>query len=309
MTSASTHAAWTWAILVAGVVFTSASAILIRWTDAAPILTAFWRMVFAAALAWPIAAARRTASARRLVQTVPPVLSVRVVAAVIVSGLFLAAHFASWITAVTLTSVAHATVLVTMHPILVMGLAWIVERRRPSRRRWIATSVAVAGAVLLTRSGAVAGREPSAVGNLLAFVGAATFAAYLTIGSRVRRTVGSAVYSAAVYSVAAAGLLIPALAIREPLASPGAFDFVIFVALALVCTIMGHSVFNWALARIDARDVSATILLEPLVASLAAIPLFGEIPAPGTVIGGLVVIAALLVVVTEGRNREARVAG
>ncbi len=86
------------------------------------------------------------------------------------------------------------------------------------------------------------------MGDLLAFLGAVFISGYLILGRFIRRDVGTFTYTFWVYVYAALTLLLLVLINRQTLTGYPARDWLIFLALALVCTIMGHSVFNWALA-------------------------------------------------------------
>ncbi|NLX47136.1 MAG: EamA family transporter, partial [Euryarchaeota archaeon] len=71
-------------------------------------------------------------------------------------------------------------------------------------------------------------------------------------------------------------------------------ELLIFLALAVVCTIFGHTVYNWSLRYLPAPVISTSLLGEPILASLLALLLLGEIPA------WTVVLAAPLVLVGVG---------
>ncbi|PYQ50593.1 MAG: hypothetical protein DMF78_15355 [Acidobacteria bacterium] len=70
-----------------------------------------------------------------------------------------------------------------------------------------------------------------------------------------------------------------------------------FLALALVPTVLGHGLVNRSLRRIPAPTVGLFLLGEPLGASALAYAVFGEVPGPLTLAGGVLVLAALVVVV------------
>jgi len=59
-------------------------------------------------------------------------------------------------------------------------------------------------------------------------------------------------------------------------------------------TILGHSVFNWCLKYFSPSFVSASKLAEPVIASIIAIFLFGEIPGALQIVGGIIIIGGVL---------------
>lgn len=261
----------------------SISALLIRLAGDNAIALAAARMLFASLTAWVITLGGTKAQVAT---------NRRASLLVVLAGVALAAHFAFWTVAVRTTTVAHATVLVSMHPVVVAAGARLVFRERLSFVTSIGLALALLGAVLLALGGSSAGRAPVAAGNALAIAGAAALAVYLLAGRHVRQSVAPWRYSALVYSVAALTLL--------PFAAPSVIatgipqsDLWIAAALALVCTIGGHSLVSWALRDLPAVEVSAAILGEPVFATLLAIPLFGEVPTLLTAVGGVLVVVAL----------------
>lgn len=281
-------------IIVLAVFATSFSAILIRMSSAAPVVVAAWRMAIAAVMTAPFALARRRA--QRVAPRVPlwPTIG---------AGVLLALHFAAWNSSLSRTSVAHATVLVTMHPLVILVFELIDPSHRVSASKLGAVAVAIGGGVVLASGGSVSGRVPTAAGDALAVVGAFAVAGYMILGTRVRRTASTAQYTVRVYTIAALGLLIWTIVTGEVLVPLPARDFAIFATLALVCTLLGHSVFSWAFRYVPASDVSVSILLEPIFASIMAVFFFSELPGPRTLLGAAIVVASLVYIALLERPR------
>ena len=280
-------------IVYVAVLFTAFSSILIRLSNAPPLAIAAWRMIFATVMLLPFS--RRNGHAR---------IRVKTLALLTLSGVFLALHFATWITSLSYTSVVHSTVLVTTHPLIVLLGSAIFLGTRLKVPRLVATGVAIVGAVILAGGDAIGGREPTIVGDVLAFAGAVAVAAYLMIGSYVRRTVSAGRYNAIVHIVAAIVLIAFAATFDQRLAPYAPREFALFAALAFFCTILGHSLMNWALRYVPAPDVSLAIILEPVFASIMALFLFGEIPGITTVAGAVIVLLALAYVSVGTRDRS-----
>jgi drug/metabolite transporter (DMT)-like permease len=301
--------------VVIAVAFTSLSSIIIRLSTAPALVIASWRMIIASVILVAIGGISRgvpgrvAKSAGRGAPNAPRGGSrgerIRRVILVVGSGVFLAAHFASWISSLELTSVLHSTVLVTVHPVIVLFGTAMLYRRRPGSRRVVLTVAALAGAVLLSTGGSVSGRVPTVAGDALAFLGAVAVAVYLMIGGWARRTLSAVTYNIAVHGVAAVVLVTATIAVGVPLTGYPVREYLLFGALAVFCTILGHSLLNWALAYVDASDVSVAILLEPIFASAIAAFLFDEIPGIRTLIGAAVVLVSLgsLAVLAGGRGR------
>ncbi len=268
--------------LALSLVCVSFSAIFIRLSTAPAAALAFYRLALTVLIflpAWP--------RGGRPFATVPRAWRWAVVAA----GILLGIHFLTWIASLGMTSVASSVVLVSTHPLWVAAWSALVWHERMDRRAVAGIAVALVGtAVLAVGDGA---HGASLTGDLLALVGAASFAGYLLVGRNLRRRVPVLPYATVVYAVAAVAL-VPALAVlHAPLWPYPARDWLLFAALALVPTIGGHTVFNWSLAYLPATAVSLALLGEPVGASLLAWGLLGQAPSAADVAGGVMVLAGI----------------
>jgi drug/metabolite transporter (DMT)-like permease len=222
------------------------------------------------------------------------------------SGVFLAAHFLTWTFSLRYTSVASSVLLVTLHPVLV---AWLGRRilGEPVSRR-LALGIALAlGGTAVTSAGDWRVGASELFGDLLALAGAASFTGYLLIGRTVRARTGTAGYSTPVYAVVAVCCL-PVLALTGGRVVPSPRTALACLGLAAICTVLGHTVFNWTLRHLRTALVSVSLLGEPVITSLLAIPILGELPPRQALGGGAVILLGLGLALSErppARAREA----
>jgi len=292
-------------VVLVGVVFTAFSAILIRLADAPSLAIAAWRMVLATGMAAPLFVAERFGRAprRESGSSASALTRKAAVALSLASGALLAMHFAFWIASLSYTSVASSTVLVTTHPLIVAVFGFVLLDERLSVRSVLFMLASLAGSALLVAGGYGAGGSVP-LGNLLAFLGAVTVSGYMVIGRVVRRRLSVHAYTMIVYATAAF-LLVAASAVGGvPLAPYAPREFVLFAALAFFCTLLGHSLYNWALAFLRPTVISTSILGEPVIASVLAVIVFGEVPSIFTITGGAVILGSIYLFVRE----EARLA-
>ena len=215
----------------------------------------------------------------------------------------LALHFACFITALKLTSVAAATALVCLQ------VAWIalftaIQGSRPATKVVVGLSVALLGVVVITGFDLTLSRE-AIVGDLLALAGGALAGIYQMAGASARKTMSTGTYTTLCYGGCALLLLAMCVIFRQPLVgfSPAAWAGIL--AVTLVAQLMGHTVFNHLLAVMSPLVVSMIILLEiPGAALLAAIFLDEQLPA-GTY-GGLLLILVGLAIVVRGQMTPRR---
>ena len=300
-------------VIVVGVVFTSFSAIFVRLSAAPPLAIAAWRMVFTTVLLAPLFARERSrahASAPEAAGEATAVPSRRAAILLsIASGAFLALHFALWITSLSYTSVASSTVLVTTHPIIVALVAFALLGEPLSLRAALFMLGGLAGSVVLVWGGFGEG-ESALLGNLLAFLGAVTVAGYMLLGRVVRRRLTVTAYTMIVYATSAAVLVVATVVSGVRLAPYPVREYLLFAALALFCTLLGHSLFNWALRFVKPTVISTSILGEPVIASALALVVFAEAPSVFTLVGGAIILASIYLFVREeasSARREAAV--
>jgi drug/metabolite transporter (DMT)-like permease len=281
-------------ILLAGIVAVSTSSILIRLADAPPLVVGTWRLLLAALFLTPFAFPR----ARREWG----LLSRFEMLALAGSGVALAVHFAAWIYSLSLTTVASSTVLVATNPIFV-GLATHYILRQPiGKSMLVAIAVTLAGSVLIGY-GDVALSPRALLGDLLALAGAVAGSAYIMMGQVVRRRVSTLTYVWPCYGLASLILLAISLITRQPLLGYRPQTMVIFVLLAVVPQILGHSSFNWALGHFSSLLVTVALLGEPVGATLLAWLVLGEVPATLALLGGpLIMLGILLASLAERRE-------
>ena len=271
------------AALVGATVAVSVSAILIRQaqTDAA---TVVWlRMGLAACILGPWAVpqlrARAVGGSRRDAALTGA------------AGVLLAVHFLAWTASLAYTSVAASVLLVSLHPLIVAPLGARLHGDAVGARVAAGIGLAVIGTVV-TCAGAFSTGGAALGGDLLALIGGVALAGYLLIGRGRRRHGGVAAYSAVVYAIVSAAALGVA-AVGGSLHVPSTRTVVACAGLAIVCTIGGHTVFNWTLRHLPASTVSLSFLGEPPLAALFAFIILGQSPSVSTVIGGALILAGL----------------
>ena len=279
--------------LVTAVVAVSAGAILVRLSDAPSSVAAFYRVLFTTLPLLPIAAWRYRSHFARITR--------RDFAFAVLSGLALALHFAAWFESLSWTSVAASVTLVQAQPVFVALGAWLVLRERVTRRMVGGIAVAIVGMVAMSfgdlLGGVLVGPRPL-YGNALALFGAVMAAGYVLAGRSLRQRLALVPYVVVVYSVCSVSLLGIVLAEGHALTGYPASEWGIFVGLAVGPGLFGHTVLNWALAHLESSVVSVSLLGEPVGATILAVIFLSEVPTSVTVVGGIVVLAGILLTAT-----------
>jgi drug/metabolite transporter (DMT)-like permease len=210
----------------------------------------------------------------------------------VLGGFCLAVHFGAWITSLRYLPIATAVVLVNSHPLFVVLASRFLLGERPTRRMMAGTFVGLAGMLLIGYE-ALVKFDVVLLGDALAVLGALAVVGYFIVGRKVRARVSLLGYATPLYAICSLLLLGWLFAEGDRLYPYSPDAWVYLAALALVPTILGHTIFNWALKHVPPSAVSVTFLAEPLVASALALLFFGERPPIWTLIGGAVVLAGI----------------
>ncbi|MGI6554973.1 MAG: DMT family transporter [Bacillota bacterium] len=273
-------------VLFIAIVGLSFGSFLAKLSDAPALIIATYRNGFATVILTPFALFLCRHEFKNL--------SLRDGAAAFVSGVFLAFHFATWILSLDYTSVASSTVLVTLQPVFVVLGSYIFLKETVSKKALLAGLLAIVGSVIIGLSDFRIGGM-ALWGDFLALSGAVLIAVYMLIGRRLRQRLSLTAYTFLVYGACSVTLLLMDILTGTPLAPYSAQNWLLFLAMALIPTIMGHSLLNWNLKYLPASTVSVSVLGEPIGASILAGIFLHEMPAGLQVIGaGLILIGIYL---------------
>jgi drug/metabolite transporter (DMT)-like permease len=216
---------------------------------------------------------------------------------VVASGVLLAGHFLLWTASLKYTSIAASVFLVSLHPILVTPLGKRLLGERVSRQMLAGVGLAIIG-MLVTCGGDLRVDSTAFGGDLLAIAGGLCLAGYLLIGRSVRASLGVAGYSAIVYAVVCVIAALTAVA-GGVAHLPSPRVALACLGLAAVCTIGGHTVYNWALRHVPVLLVSVSFLGEPPLAAVLAFLILASVPSIATVLGGVLILAGLALALVE----------
>ena len=257
----------------------------------APALTiAFWRNALGMAAIAPVAAVRNRDEIGRM--------NARDWLLAAFAGAMLAAHFATWVSSLKLTTVAAATALVTTQLIWVV----LIDRFRgikPGAAAIFGIVFATSGVFIISGFDFALSRR-ALTGDLLAITGGLFAALYLLAGGEIRKKLSTTSYTFICYGICAGILVVACLVSGQQLTGFGAKTWLAIVAVTVSAQLLGHSLFNHLLAVMSPRLISLIILFEVPGAALLAGIFLDQTPPWGVYLG-LVLMMAGLVVVTLGR--------
>jgi drug/metabolite transporter (DMT)-like permease len=279
------------AVLIIGVFFVSWASILIKLAVSEPTTIAFFRMFFSTLmmlLVVPFYRRKWFGGRRDLLLSV-------------LSGVLLGLHFYTWVAGLKATSISSSVVLVTTQPIFVAMLGYFVLKEGIGTRGVMAIALGLLGSFLVARGDLKI--DPTHLrGDLLSLAGAFFAGSYLFLGRFLRPRVDLIPYVFTVYGTSSAVLLILGLTFSSISLPSQGVDYLLFFLLALGPTILGHNLYNYALRHLPAFPVGISILGEPVLATIWGMIIFNELPLVTTLIGGAVIILAIILVMTHMRT-------
>ncbi len=280
--------------LAVAIVAISFAAIFIR--EAAPthpLIVAATRLAIAALiLAWPTMRAWRAGR-----------LPAKVLRAAASCGALYGLHFGTWVTSLTMTSVASSVTLVTATPLLLAGLALVTGRDRPEPRHWASIGLALVGLTAIGWADLSLSRE-ALVGDALALVGAAAMAGYLQIARGLGRELDVLAFGGLTTSFGAVALLAASLVAGVPLHFASLESLGWIALAALVPQLIGHNVLTWLLRHATPTAVGLSTVGEPVGATLLAWLWLGEPVTPLVGVGCAITLGAVLLTL-KGRAAAA----
>ena len=270
--------------LVIGIFAISTSAILIRWSSSEPLVIGSYRQTFATFLFLPFLLKDKSQEILNL--------SSREIFELVIIGILLGAHFGFWISSVKATSVAASVLLGTCHIVYVSIIGWVVFGEKLNSQGIIGTIIALVGIIILFWGDLV--EDPGNFkGNFLAFISGILAGLYYLGGRKHRKNISLPTYAFVVYLSSAIIMWFVVIIQGLEYKSMPNYELQLFFLMALVPTLLGHTMQNWALAFLPAYVISITLLAEPIGSGLLAWYIFSEVPSLGVLVGGLIVLVGV----------------
>ncbi|MGC9452626.1 MAG: DMT family transporter [Oceanipulchritudo sp.] len=283
-------------LLIFGVFCCSTSVIFIKVGQTDPVVLSAWRLLLGGLFLFPLSLGawkkvRDQGPQRILRRTLPP-------------ALFLGIHFITWIMGARLTPSANASLLVNMVPVVMPFLLFFVISERITRTEGLGTLAAMSGVLLLGIGDFNLSRE-YALGDVICFLSMLFYAFYLIYARKNRDLPSIYLYVVPVYLMA--GLLCLGIAgLLELSGRPVLWlgpdlkmEAVSILGLALIPTVFGHSIINWALRSIRGQAVVIINLAQFIFAGIMGFVLLGEVPHLVFYLASLLVVGGAVIVIRQ----------
>lgn len=272
--------------LASGILALSFSAMFVRWADAPGPITGFYRVFLSSLLLSPFffRDCRAKCNINRHNILFP-----------VLAGLFTSGDFALWNTSVQYTTAANATLLGNTAPLWVALGAWLLFRERLNGRFWLGLLLALAGATLILGTDFLL-HPLLGIGDLMAIGTGMFYGGYFLSTQRSRQHFNPLTHLWLMGVSASFGLFVINLALGNPITGYSSPTWLVFFLTAIVSQIIGYFSLTYALGHLPAAVVSPTMIGQPIMTAILAIPLLGEIPTLLQIIGGIIALAGIYIV-------------
>ena len=287
------------ALLLLGVYACSTAVIMIKAGTVPPMLLAGYRILIAAVVLAPLLV--------RDLRRFRGQITWRDLAPTILPGVVLGMHFITWIDGARRTLAANAALIVTMVPIAMPFFLLAMLRERLTRGELGGTIVAMLGVAVLGASDYHV--SPGHLrGDAICFGSMLLFCWYLVLARKHRHFQSIWLYVVPLYFAGgvlclAAGLVME----RGVQVTYNAKEILLIIGLAIVPTVIGHSILNYSMKHMRGQIVGVMTLTEFVFAGVMAFFFFGEIPSWAFYPAAALVLAGAIIIVKyhrEQRNRE-----
>jgi len=258
----------------------------IRWANAPGPVTAFYRMGLSAMILAPVVLVRQRAL---------PEAKSRYLLFPLLAGVFTGMDLGLWTTALAFTTAANATLLGNTSPFWVALGAWLLFRERLTKAFWTGLVLALMGAVLIVSTDFLL-HPRFGIGDLMATLTGFFYGCYFLATQRSRERFSALGHVWLTGISAALTLLAINLALGHRLTGYSADTWIVFLSTAIVSQLIGYLALAYALGHLPARIVAPTMILQPVLTAILAIPLLDEIPNGWQVLGGLVALVGIYIV-------------
>ena len=271
--------------LLVGMFSLSMSAIFVRWADAPGPITAFYRVIISILLLLPLFLRRVNKKS----------LTKRLLIFPLFGGIFTALDFAFWNTSVQYTTAGNATLLGNTAPLWVALGAWLIFKESLHRDFWVGLLLALSGATLIIGTDFLKSLHLG-FGDILAVTAGIFYGAYYLVSQNGRKYFSPLPYVWLVSISAAAGLALINWSLGHSFVGYSRETWLAFIGAGIVSQTIGYLSVSYAMGHLPAAVIAPTMIGQPIITTIVAIPLLGEIPSPAQMLGGAVALAGIFII-------------
>ncbi len=217
----------------------------------------------------------------------------------LVMGLSLSLAFFTYVFAMLNTSVASTLLLLSTSPILAGIIGWVWIGEKPSKITWISMMISFFGILIMFNEGLQKGQV---LGKSLALFSALFFAFTLVLARRSKKQdVLGGTFLGAFFSFFY-GCSFSIIFGNGVVLSP--YDFWLIFFMGVFTIGLGVALVTWATPFLPAAEVSLLVLIESILGSLWVWIFLGERMTFSEILGGIIVLLAVILLLNSKRKIE-----
>lgn len=219
-------------------------------------------------------------------------------------GVFLAGHFIFWIIGARMIPGAQASLITTMSTMFMPFLMYFMIREKITKWELMGSILALTGTFYLGLKDSHYAVE-YLKGDILCFISMIFVTFYLAFARRYRKNTRLWFYMVPLYITGGLVCFFIALFSGADMIPRSNNDWISILGLAVICTVVGHSINNYGMRKLRGQLVSLLNLTQILFASFLSFLVFGEIPPvyfyPAAI---LILTGPLIVILIDQKNKK-----
>lgn len=273
-------------LLFTGVLCISISGTLIKSASAPSTVLALYRLIWTMILLLPYALLTHRQELFAVTK--------RELISLILSGMFLGFHFATYFGSLSKTTVANVSVLSNTEVLFTaLGACFLLKEHIP-KKGVLGIIISFLGVMVILMGNTASAGSASYIGNALALLCAVFISAYNLIGRTARKgNMSTVVYTTYVYFTCMLTLLAINLIKGETLTGYEPKNYLIALVLTIFCTFMGHSIFSTVFKYLNPAYVCSVKLLSIVLSPIIAMIVLGEIPTVYQIVSAVIIICGV----------------
>lgn len=281
--------------LLIGVMALSASAIFVKLANAPSSIMAFYRIFISFWFIFIITMSKKTTREEIFSLTKKEIILG------LISGISLALHYFLWFHSLNLTSVASATVIVTLQPLFAFVAGYFFFKERYTKLAVSGFIIAVIGSIIIGWGDfQLSGK--ALIGDLISFISAGFISNYFIIGQYTRRRLSAFSWISLTYFFAFVFLGILSYIMHIPFTGYSTKTWFNILGLTLISTMLGQMVFTWLLKYFSATVISMTILGEAVGTCILGYFILHETVSLQQFVGIIVILLGIGIFLWEKRK-------
>lgn len=207
----------------------------------------------------------------------------------------------------SLTTVAHASLMVGTMPVLLAGAAAVLFHERLDWIGWCALAASTAGACMIAVGGTHGAGGASLKGDLLVVISLAL--ALVWVVSNMRLMEHHPALSVTAWTMAIGFLMLAAWTPVQygwpPVHGVSWTAWGALAASGVLCTAASTSLWNWGLTQVPASQAGVFLNMEPVIGSVLGMAVFGDHLGAVAAVGGCLIVGSAVLITTRSKSADA----